>query len=105
MVRRTFQKKNTDNLEVGDGTGATRRVLLEGDPIQISYNDLTDKPALLQGEQGPAGLDSTVPGPAGKDGISPDASAFVSNPTYESNTLAILNYEVENLGDPEIGTA
>ncbi len=44
-----------DNLSVGDGTGTTRRVLLEGDPIQFSYEDLTDKPVFFQGEQGLAG--------------------------------------------------
>ena len=55
----------------------------------MSYNDLIEKPVVLQG----------------KDGISPEAPAFVANAIYESNTVAIPNYEVENLGDPEIGTA
>jgi hypothetical protein len=53
------------------------------------FNDLIDKPVVLQG----------------KDGISPEAPAFVSTTIYESNALAILDYEVENLGDPENGTA
>jgi hypothetical protein len=57
--------------------------------IPMSYDDLINKPVVLQG----------------KDGISPETPAFALYPTYESNTLAILNYEVENLGDPEIGAA
>ncbi len=32
----------TDNLEVGDGSEMTRRVMVKGDPIHISYNDLTE---------------------------------------------------------------
>ncbi len=75
-----------------DGTGATERVLLEGDAI--SYSDLTDKLALLQGEQGPPGADSTVPGPTRKDGISPEAPAFVSNPI--SLVTRILSIPVLN---------
>jgi hypothetical protein len=60
------------------------------DPLlPISYNDIIDKPVTLQG----------------KDGISTEALAFVTTPTYESNTLTIRDYEVENFGDPENGTA
>ncbi len=40
-------KVYVDYLEVGDGSGGTRRVLLEGDPIEISYNDLVDRPGNL----------------------------------------------------------
>ncbi len=102
--------------------------MLEGDPKGISYNGLTDKPVLLQGEQGPIcaqgpiGAQSSVgaqgpvdsvgaqglvgaQGPVGVDGELPKAPTFVATPMYESNTVALLNYEVENLGDPEIRTA
>ncbi len=55
MVRGSFVSVYTENLEVGDGSGMTRHVLLEGDPIHISYNDLTNKPYGLRGPQGPPG--------------------------------------------------
>jgi hypothetical protein len=38
--------------------------------ITISYNDLLDKPVLLQGEQGPFGADSTVTRSQGQPGES-----------------------------------
>jgi hypothetical protein len=56
--------------------------------LPMSYS-LIDKPVVLPG----------------KDGISPEAPAFVATSIYESNTLIIPDYEVENLGDPENGTA
>jgi hypothetical protein len=71
-----------NNIETGDGTGTSRRVLLERDPFEVSYKDLTDKPDRLQGEQGP-------PSPPGPPGPAPDAPGYVATPTYESNTLAM----------------
>ena len=81
----------SNNLEIGDGTGTSRRVLLEGDPLEVSYTDLTDKPDLLQVPPGPAGASSDAPG-------------YVATSTHESNTIANEGYGVESLDDPQLRT-
>ncbi len=86
-----------NNFKIGNGTGMPRRFLLEGDLIEFAYNDLTEKPDLLQGEKGP-------PGPPGPTGVTPDAPGYVATPTYESNTLTNEDCDVENLSDPQTGT-
>jgi hypothetical protein len=49
-----------DEIFVSHPEGGGRRVMLEGDAI--SYEDLVDKPVLLQGERGEQGISADAPG-------------------------------------------
>jgi hypothetical protein len=92
-----FVSVYADNLEVGDGTGTTRRVLLVGDPIQISYNDLTDKPQIFQGEQGPPGPPGVSPEDPGYLPPTPLTSALERGYQYVANTAPDPGYDVFGL--------
>ncbi len=72
-------------------------MLLEGDPIEISCNDLTDKPEIFQGEQGLPGQHGVSPEDPGYLPPTPLTSALERGYLYVSDTAPDPGYDIFGL--------
>lgn len=92
---------DSDVLLVDTGSASkkvTKKVLLSScSPKEHShsYNDLTDKPTLLQGEKGDKG-DQGEKGDKGKDGLTTTVSVNGTNYKHSNGVITLPNYPTDS---------